>query len=382
VIDRFNDERLRCKEQAFCTAYLSLKNRELQIRRYIHMSSVPDKECKECDLVMKGGITSGIVYPPLAIKLHNKGYRFRNVGGTSAGAIAAAATAAAELGGDAGFQKLEAVRKWLGNEWDLRLMSVAATKDLLDVGRNLIIVALVGADLHIRIFDASGKKVVDKAESELISGEILTALKKRLNPFPDESSLSKEDKQEIIRNATSIADHTLGNLLNLFQPSRSTAPLLRTFLVYPKLKRLWLLPLKLTVAFLLGNPLFFLIGVALGVGLSLLFTWLVGGSLKGLGIIILLLLGWIGALLTVVIHFYIILTKLLPKNFFGICTGRGRDNTKLDTTALTDWLTVQLNYLAGMDTGENSRPLTFGDLWRRKTRRMLKELTCGWCLQT
>jgi len=87
-------------------------------------------------------------------------------------------------------------------------MCVAATKDLLDVGRNLVIVALVGAHLHIRIFDASGKKVVDKAESELISGEILTALKKRLNPFPDEFSLSKEDKQEIIRNAKSIAGHT------------------------------------------------------------------------------------------------------------------------------------------------------------------------------
>src|SRR2546430_1194261 len=87
-------------------------------------------------------------------------------------------------------------------------MCIAATKDLLDVGRNLVIVALVGAHLHIRIFDASGKKVVDKAESELISGEILTALKKRLNPFPDEFSLSKEDKQEIIRNAKSIAGHT------------------------------------------------------------------------------------------------------------------------------------------------------------------------------
>src|SRR5256884_2801714 len=87
-------------------------------------------------------------------------------------------------------------------------MCIAATKDLLDVGRNLVIVALVGAHLHIRIFDASGKKVVDKAESELISGEILTAPKKRLNPFPDEFSLSKEDKQEIIRNATSIAGHT------------------------------------------------------------------------------------------------------------------------------------------------------------------------------
>jgi GNAT superfamily N-acetyltransferase len=30
VVDRFNDERLRRKEQALCAAYLSLKNRELQ----------------------------------------------------------------------------------------------------------------------------------------------------------------------------------------------------------------------------------------------------------------------------------------------------------------------------------------------------------------
>lgn len=48
-----------------------------------------------CDLVMKGGITSGIVYPPVAYRLSQK-YRFKNIGGTSAGAIAAVATAAAE----------------------------------------------------------------------------------------------------------------------------------------------------------------------------------------------------------------------------------------------------------------------------------------------
>jgi hypothetical protein len=51
----------------------------------------------EADLVMKGGITSGIVYPHAACNLARR-YRFRNVGGTSAGAIAAAATAAAEYG--------------------------------------------------------------------------------------------------------------------------------------------------------------------------------------------------------------------------------------------------------------------------------------------
>jgi predicted acylesterase/phospholipase RssA len=45
-----------------------------------------------CDLVMKGGITSGVVYPPAIFALAGQ-YRFKNIGGTSAGAIAAAITA-------------------------------------------------------------------------------------------------------------------------------------------------------------------------------------------------------------------------------------------------------------------------------------------------
>jgi predicted acylesterase/phospholipase RssA len=48
-----------------------------------------------CDLIMKGGITSGVVYP-LAIVELARHYRFKNIGGTSAGAIAAAGLAAAE----------------------------------------------------------------------------------------------------------------------------------------------------------------------------------------------------------------------------------------------------------------------------------------------
>jgi predicted acylesterase/phospholipase RssA len=50
---------------------------------------------KECDLVMKGGITSGVVYPG-AITRIAKDFRFRNLGGASAGAIAAVAAAACE----------------------------------------------------------------------------------------------------------------------------------------------------------------------------------------------------------------------------------------------------------------------------------------------
>jgi predicted acylesterase/phospholipase RssA len=54
-------------------------------------------EYEYCDLVMKGGITSGVIYPAAVVRLSTK-YRFKNIGGTSAGAIAAAVTAAAELG--------------------------------------------------------------------------------------------------------------------------------------------------------------------------------------------------------------------------------------------------------------------------------------------
>ena len=52
-----------------------------------------------CDLVMKGGITSGVIYPHAVCQLAIT-RRIQRVGGTSAGAIAAGAAAAAELGRD------------------------------------------------------------------------------------------------------------------------------------------------------------------------------------------------------------------------------------------------------------------------------------------
>jgi hypothetical protein len=95
-------------------------------------------------------------------------------------------------------------------KYGLHFMSVASSSQLLNVGRNLVIVALVSADLYIRIFDASGKIVIDKAENALIKGETLTALKQQLNPLPDESSLSEEQIQKFIWDARLIAGHTPG----------------------------------------------------------------------------------------------------------------------------------------------------------------------------
>lgn len=64
---------------------------------------------EECDIVMKGGITSGVVYPLTVVEL-SKRYRLRNIGGTSAGALAAAITAAAEYNRDGGgFRRIEAI---------------------------------------------------------------------------------------------------------------------------------------------------------------------------------------------------------------------------------------------------------------------------------
>ena len=66
---------------------------------------------------MKGGVASGVVYPGAILALAKR-YRFRNVGGTSAGAIAATVTAAAELGRregkNGGFERLREVADAIG----------------------------------------------------------------------------------------------------------------------------------------------------------------------------------------------------------------------------------------------------------------------------
>lgn len=78
---------------------------------------------RDCDLIMKGGITSGVVYPH-AITEITKHYRLRAIGGTSAGAIAAVIAAAAEFrrqtagGTMEGFDAIERTAEMLGHDLD------------------------------------------------------------------------------------------------------------------------------------------------------------------------------------------------------------------------------------------------------------------------
>ena len=100
--------------------------------------SIPSQPPLECDLVMKGGITSGIVYPAAVLELAQR-YRFRNIGGTSVGAIAAAVVAAAEYGRQRGvgtaFEELEALNEEMQREGFVlaRFQPVRAARPAFDL---------------------------------------------------------------------------------------------------------------------------------------------------------------------------------------------------------------------------------------------------------
>lgn len=81
--------------------------------------NVPDAPpARHCDVIMKGGITSGVVYPAAGVELA-KVFTLKSIGGASAGAIAAAFFAAAEyrrsvLKTSAGFVELQTYPRRFG----------------------------------------------------------------------------------------------------------------------------------------------------------------------------------------------------------------------------------------------------------------------------
>jgi predicted acylesterase/phospholipase RssA len=222
---------------------------------------------------MKGGITSGIVYPPLFDFLHEAGYRFRNVGGTSAGAIAAAVTAAAQKGGQPGFDKLKEVTDWLGRD---------------------------------------------------------------------------------------------RNLLNLFKPNWKTRPLFDSFIAFSEHHLFGLTWLRAFVALLLGDTLVFALGAAAGILLAAGFALMVGADIgaRNTGLDLMLVFGaLLGAVAACLTHLYLILTRFVPNNLYGICSGRVGHTLASGDEVLTDWLNQKLNDISGKGAAPETPPLTFGELW-------------------
>lgn len=75
-------------------------------------AAAASQQAPACDVVMKGGVTSGVIYPRFLARLASV-YRLKNLGGSSAGAIAAAGAAVAQLASYRGlpdsFARLEAL---------------------------------------------------------------------------------------------------------------------------------------------------------------------------------------------------------------------------------------------------------------------------------
>ena len=101
-----------------------------------------------------------------------------------------------------------------GNVYDLRLIS--ETQALPNTGNNLVVLALVDGDLHLRVFDENGHMEVDEHESELRGSsrdnfaEYLADLKALMNqiPFPDPTEWSAQRRKSIIDKATYCAWHS------------------------------------------------------------------------------------------------------------------------------------------------------------------------------
>ncbi|QRM53839.1 patatin-like phospholipase family protein [Sinorhizobium sp. BG8] len=97
---------------------------------------------KNCDLIMKGGITSGVVFPHAICELA-KTYRFHSIGGTSAGAIGAVMAAAAEyrrststdpVERNAGFERVNAMPDVLAARLPTFFQPSQETKPLFSIG--------------------------------------------------------------------------------------------------------------------------------------------------------------------------------------------------------------------------------------------------------
>jgi hypothetical protein len=97
----------------------------------------------------------------------------------------------------------------------LRLMAAAGINEIPNTGRETVIVALVGKDnLHIRIFDEAGTKVIDKAEPELLQSEALLALKNALVVAIEAGDWEMNQKLDLIGDAVSFLTGSSTKLQN------------------------------------------------------------------------------------------------------------------------------------------------------------------------
>ncbi len=264
----------------------------------------------ECDLIMKGGITSGVVYPPAILELA-KQYRFRSVGGSSAGAIAAAGAAAAEYGRDTnGFAKLGAMQAQLKEP---------------------------GFLLGLFQPSAASRPLFDTA---LRAQQLYAAEHTDQTKLPEPKSRVRQGWQWITRGLDLVRE------MRSFKRTRAIA----TIAIAVMLALVGAYLAALAAPFdVHATHKFVLLGLYGIVALGLVaLAWRLGGA-------------W-GALSEFAGCFASVTDR--KTGYYGFCTGMPSGGSS--ARALTEWLTERLDDLAGIDP--NGEPLTIATL-KKKTRK-------------
>ena len=253
-----------------------------------------------CDLVMKGGVTSGLVYPRAALQLAQE-YSFKCIGGTSAGAVAAAFTAAAEYnrhGG--GFDRLDDLNREL-QQGD-KLSSLFQPSNETRPALNLF--------LGMPAYRKEAMKLSEKGLLGKLAGTVRLAVK--------------------VLEETGVPGLAAGRVKGAF--------------------------LGIAAALALGVVIAVLARIF---GASALFETFAAAAIV-LGIL-LAVVGWVsGALGAGLSKLYDIIVNELPANHFGICNGLRPKGAPKDPEAVTEWLHRQIQTIAGRAASDP--PLTIGEL--------------------
>jgi Patatin-like phospholipase len=308
----------------------------------------PKQELKDCDLVMKGGITSGIVYPPVLLKLKEE-FRFRNIGGTSAGAIAAAGAAAAEYGRQcgaeikysdkSGFRGLQNINEQLGSCLLPNSNKSPGENPTNQKYKNSCEVTFLQNLFQPTIETNAIFKLALKLFTELQKKERRS--KKFLQNFTWLISLFKEVK--LLHPSQANQSRSINSEDQTYQPFRKGGML--GFFAAIFLSVLVLLTVFLVTTFFGDHSspiLWIVLTLVLVIPISF-FAYFLGG------------LG-----LTIVGLFRNFTEQVVKGNNFGFCNGMDGVSLVQGEPALTQWLhTDVINTLADPDL---KTPLTFGDL--------------------
>jgi predicted acylesterase/phospholipase RssA len=273
---------------------------------------------------MKGGITSGIVYPAAAIALAER-YRFRSIGGTSAGAIAAALVAAAEYARESGgFERLRGISDQFSQEGFLPGLFEPS-----DETRPLMETLTRASELwrEEKKRSAGQPPEATRARLQRLAATSATLLKQTHGSAY--ATGVRAGHGLVVRGGRWVAAIAAGIA---FVSQLLLSAVSGGFARGPSI----LLPIVLwtVVCAVLAGGIFY----AWADGYGKMFFGL-GHALAGL---------------------FDLLIRKVPENAYGMTKGHRREETSGHPLALTDWLNAAINELAGR--GPDAPPLTFGEL--------------------